>query len=250
MMHHTLQNKLQQIFLCLALFSSYLHAASAQEKYVLNFPPSAELNYAIKANIRGLILDGTGLIRWTGAHDKYRLLFETRAALAGTLLSESSEGTIDHFGFAPDVFSIKRFRKEAVAVVFDRTARQVNFGGDVPPYVLQGGEQDRLSVLWQLLSVARAAPTHIKPGSTWRFIVLGQHDSETWIFQVREAQRIRTPLGEYNVQHIVRMLPENSGSQQMDIWLAPALEWFPVKLRISEENGDYIEQSIESLNKK
>jgi len=247
-MNFYLKNSLQHFFSCVVLLSSF--AQAAEEKRTLNLPPAMELNYAIKANIRGLILDGQGTIQWAGNRDAYKLFFETRAALAGSLLLESSEGKIDQFGFAPDVFTLKRFRKEATSIVFDRQAGQVQFVGDVPPHQLQGGEQDRLSVLWQLLSVARTTPARFKPGSKWSFPVLGQRNSEVWSFQVLETQRIRTPLGEYNVLHVVRLAPEHSGSQQMDIWLAPSLEWFPVKLRISEENGDYIEQSIESLNKK
>lgn len=246
-MNFYLQIRLQQFLLCLALLSGF--AQAAEEKRTLNLPPAMELNYAIKANIRGLTLDGQSTIKWAGNRDAYKLFFETRAALVGSLLSESSEGKIDQFGFAPDVFTLKRFRKEAISIVFDRQAGQVQLVGAVLPHQLQGGEQDRLSVLWQLLSIARTTPARFKPGSKWSFPVLGQRNSEAWSFQVLETQRIRTPLGEYNVLHVVRMAPENPGAQQMDIWLAPSLEWFPVKLRIAEENGDYIEQSIESLNK-
>lgn len=250
MMNFSLPKSLQRLLLCLALLFGCVSASLAQEKYPFNLPPSADLNYTIKATIRGLTLDGSGSIQWTGARDKYRLLFETRAALTGTLLLENSEGRIDTFGLAPDIFSIKRFRKEAVSILFDRNTNQANFPGNVPPHLLQGGEQDRLSVLWQLLSVARAAPARFKPGSAWIFYVLGQRDGEAWTFQVSEAQRLRTPLGEVDVLHVVRMPPENSGSQQLDIWLAPKYEWFPVKLRISETNGDYIEQNIERISKK
>lgn len=250
MMNFSLLKNLQQLLLCLALFSGCVPNVLAQDKHPFNLPPSADLNYTIKANVRGLVLDGTGSIQWTGAREKYRLLFETRSALTGTLLLENSEGKIDLFGLAPDIFSIKRFRKEAVSILFDRNTNQANFPGNVPPHLLQGGEQDRLSVLWQLLSVARAAPVRFKPGSAWTFYVLGQRDGEPWTFQVNEAQRMRTPLGEVDVLHVVRMPPENSGSQQLDIWLAPKYEWFPVKLRISEGNGDYIEQNIERINKK
>lgn len=249
MIFYFLKN-LQQLLLCFAIFFGSVPAALAQEKYPFNLPPSADLNYTIKATIRGLILDGTGSIQWAGTRDQYRLLFETRSALTGTLLLENSKGKIDRFGFAPDVFSIKRFRKEVVSIFFDRNASQVNFPGEVPPHLLQGGEQDRLSVLWQLLSVARAAPARFKPGSAWTFYVLGQRDGEEWTFQVREALRMRTSLGEVDVLHVVRVPPENSGSQQLDIWLAPKYEWFPVKLRISEGSGDYIEQNIERINKK
>lgn len=235
----------RHFFLSICLLAAAAHAA--EEKIQVNLPPSADLQYTIRASVKGLSLSGEGQIQWSGSRNKYRLLYETRTSLLGTLLTESSEGAIDTSGLAPDVFTIKRFRKEPVAVVFDRNTKQVNFTGDVPSYALQGGEQDRLSVLWQLVSMARAAPRRFVPGTSWSSFVLGQRDGENWVFEIKEKQRIRTPAGEFDSLHIVRTSAENSGSPTTELWLAPALDWFPVRLRISEGNGDYIEQSLNKL---
>ena len=32
-----------------------------------------------------------------------------------------------------------------------------------------------------------------------------------------------------------------------DIWLAPDLQWYPVKLRYTESDGDYIEQTLREV---
>ena len=239
---------LSSLSLMFLIFAGY--AVSAEKMPALNLPPPAQLHYVIRADIKGLTVEGKGFIDWDGNRQSYRLLSETRTALTGILLSEKSEGSVDRSGFAPTSFSSKRFRTESVATYFDRKAGKIQFPGDGPPQVLRGGEQDRLSVLWQLLCLARTSPARFTPGSQWTFFVLGQQDGEDWMFEVKDRQPLRTPLGELDALHVVRVPAENSNSPRMDIWFAPALEWFPARLRLTETNGDYIEQSLEKMDKK
>lgn len=238
------------LFFILIVLTINTLCSAAETKYATNLPPSAKLEYAIRASIKGLILDGTGFINWEKSNGKYKLLSETRTALTGTLLSEKSEGTQDQSGLSPESFFIKRFRKDGLTTQFDRTAQKLIFTGNPTPLALHGGEQDRLSVMWQLLSAARAAPAQFKPGARFSFIVAGSHDAEPWVFEVKQMQRLRTGLGDLDALQLIRVPEQNTTASRTEIWLAPALEWFPVRLRISENNGDYVEQSLESLEKK
>ena len=221
--------------------------ASAQDK--VSPPPSALLDYSIRASIQGLSIEGNGSIEWQFSANKYQLQFNTRTALTGVLLSEKSEGSVERYGLQPSTFHSKRFRKEPVTVVFDRVAGSIYFPGDNPPLKIEGGEQDRISVLWQLLSMARAAPARFLPGSPWKFFVIGHRGGEPWIFTVESKQRLRTALGEVDSLHLIHLPAPNSGATRVDIWLAPSLDWFPVRVRFSEPNGDSIEQSIANLKK-
>jgi hypothetical protein len=38
--------------------------------------------------------------------------------------------------------------------------------------------------------------------------------------------------------------------QKLDIWLAPAQEWYPVKLLFNDDGKDFVEQSLEKITKK
>ena len=222
----------------------------AQEKRAVKPPPSAQLNYSIRADVHGLVLDGSGQIDWALREGQYQLLFETRTALTGVLLSEKSEGGLDRYGLAPNSYSTRRFRKEALAISFDRTAGQINFAGNGAPHMIKGGEQDRVSVLWELLSIARAKPDSFTQGSSWQFFVAGHRAGEPWTFQVKDRQHLSTALGELDTLHLAHIPADKSSTTQVDIWLAPKKEWFPVRIRFSEPNGDYIEQSIENISKK
>jgi hypothetical protein len=50
--------------------------------------------------------------------------------------------------------------------------------------------------------------------------------------------------------HVARMPAPDSHDQQLDIWLAPQHEWYPARLRFSEHDGDFIEQTLEKISKK
>ena len=256
MLDYFLRHMRPRYFLFILLFSlSALHinpvcASESETKYANSLPPEAKLDYAIRASIKGLILEGTGFINWEKNNGKYKLLSEIRTALTGTLLSEKSVGSQDQSGLSPESFFSKRFRKDGLTTQFDQKTHKLIFSGNAAPLNLHGGEQDRLSVIWQLLSAARSAPEKFIPNARFTFFVAGTHDAEPWIFEVKQTQRIHTGLGDFDTLQIMRIPEQNSNASRMEIWLAPALEWFPVKLRISENNGDYVEQSIENIQQK
>lgn len=213
-------------------------------KRKFNLPPSADLAYSIKARQSGLQIDGDALVRWRTSGKSFSVSSETRAMLVGKILDAKSEGAIDDYGLAPASFTEKRFRKEATATTFNRQAGTITFAQSDASYPLLGGEQDRTSITWQLIAIARAAPKKFAPGSEWTFFVAGQRDAERWSFKVVGEEKLGTPLGELRALHIVRAPPPDAQSQKLDLWLAPGLEWYPVKLRFTDADGDYIEQTL------
>lgn len=228
----------------------FLQAFAVENKTKIHHPPSAKLFYFIKADIKGLNIEGSGLIDWDKSIEKYSINSETRTPLTGILIAEKSEGLIESTGLSPEIFSIKRFRKELNTTRLDRKNRQIHYQGNATPSSLEGNEQDRLSVVWQLLSLARTTPTKFSVGSKHKLLVVGSHDIDAWIFEVKKTQRIQIGLGEVDAIPINRLASENPDVPSMEIWLAPSLDWYPVKIRISEKNGDYVEQSLEKIEKK
>ncbi|CAN5323095.1 hypothetical protein BH11PSE11_BH11PSE11_28780 [soil metagenome] len=218
-------------------------------KRKLSLPPSANLTYAIRASLSGLTVSGDAKQQWRAADGKYTLTTETSAMLVGKILTAKSEGGVDEYGLAPASFTEKRFRKDPATATFDRQAREISFSESSETYPLRGGEQDRSSVIWQLISIARASREKFKPGSEWTFFVAGQYDAEPWVFKVGKTESIGTPLGDLDAVHIAKVQARDAKGQQLDIWLAPSHEWYPARLRITEESGDMIEQSLVSIGK-
>ncbi len=226
-------------------------SASAQEAAVaVRPPPPAQLNYRARADVRGLSVDGESKIDWSWDDTQYRLSLETRTLLTGVLLADSSEGHFDNHGFAPDNYSTRRLAKGRAVARFDRTKGMIDFAGHGPSRALQGGEQDRISVLWQLLSMIRARPDEFGPGSRWHFFVAGHRGGDDWTFVVKERQKMRTAFGEIDTLHLAYVPEEASAKTRVEVWFAPSQEWFPVRIRFSEPNGDFVDQTLESVKRK
>jgi hypothetical protein len=229
-------------------------AATAAEhpavKRKFSLPPSAELSYSIKATQSGITLGGKSLVNWQAADGKYTLTAETRAELFGKILESKSEGAIDDFGLAPLQFTEKRVRQTASTTLFKRDSKTIVFSESAASYPLLGGEQDRSSVQWQLVAVARAAPEKFVAGTEWTFFVAGRRDAEPWTFKVIKQETIRTPLGELKTLHLSKAPPPDSKEQKVDLWLAPAHEWYPVRLRFTDGEYEYIEQTLVKITPK
>lgn len=235
--------------IALTAFASPAHAARNTPTYRFDVPPSADLNYSIRARQSGIMLSGDATVRWVATTNAYAVSNEARAMLLGKILDSKSEGEIDRYGLAPLRFTEKRFRKDPTTTSFDRVAHTIRFSASKQTYPITGGEQDRDSAIWQLIAVARAQPAAFKPGSDWHFFVAGQRDADPWSFKVIARERLATPLGETKTVHVLKEPPlDKPKAQRVDIWLAPTYHWYPVRLRYAEADGDFIEQTLEAID--
>ncbi len=219
-------------------------------KRPVSVPPSVDLTYAIKARQKGFSVSGEATTTWRFRAGKYVLDSQTRAPIFGKLLETHSEGVIDGFGIAPVHFVETRFHKQPYQVNFDRTAKTIAFSETTEvSYPIKGGEQDRGSMPWQLAAVARGAPDKFTAGSEWQFFVAGRIDANPWLFKVLARETLHTGVGDLDTFHVVRTPPPGSRDQKLDIWLAPAQEWYPVRIRLSD-GDDVIEQTVEKMTRR
>jgi len=235
--------------LALAAGSATAQSAHPAVKRAFELPPSADLHYDLSARQRGLSLKGDATVTWRAGDGKYDVKVDSRVAVFGTLLENRSQGAIDAFGLAPEQFSEKRLRKDPTSITFDRAGKSMRFSEGEKTYQLKGGEQDRTSITWQLAAVARAAGDKFKPGSEWPFFVAGRSSAEAWTFKVVKREKIQTGLGEVDAVMVERKALPGSRDQSVDVWLAPAHEWYPVKIRFTEGDKETIEQTIKSISK-
>lgn len=220
------------------------------QKRAFDIPPNADLSYNLSARQSGFSLSGKALITWRAGDGKYLTTAESRVSLLGKITENRSQGAIDSFGLAPTEFYEKRFRHDATTSKFDRGTKTLSFSEGDQTYQLKGGEQDRTSVTWQLVAQARAAGANLKPGTRWAYFVAGRHDADPWIFRFVKREKVNTAAGDFDAWHVVREETEAVKGQKLDIWLAPAQEWYPVKLVFNDDGKDYVEQSVEKITKK
>lgn len=222
-------------------------AEPAELRYKVSPPPSAELKYDVQALREGRTVYGRGKLSWQADGDHYVASGEA-GILFFTVLNFKSEGALDEFGVAPVMYSEKRFRKSETNTHFHRERNTISFSASTASYPRKGGEQDRASIIWQLVGIGRGDTEKFLPGAVIDIFVAGVRDAESWRIQVIGQEEVTVGTGTTQAWHVARVPRPGSYDQKLDIWLAPQQEWYPVKLRYTETNGDYLDMLLSNVN--
>ncbi len=208
--------------------------------------PSATLQYDVYAMYNNLPAHGSSTITWETDGKHYHITGKAEDFLF-TFLRFNSTGVINEFGVSPEHYDEKPMHKNVTNTEFLRDNKTITFSASSQTYPLTGGEQDRASLIWQLVAIARGDSSKISAGTTIDLFVAGARDAEVWRMQIAGEENIQVPLGQFRAWHIVRLPRTGTDGQRLDIWLAPEQDWYPVKLRYSEANGDWLEMSLSKL---
>jgi hypothetical protein len=216
--------------------------------YRVQLAPPALWRYEVR---RGFFR-GTGEIRWQPAADgaSYRMDLEARTA-GIVLMRQSSQGTIDADGVAPERFVDQRARRAATAVTFDRAAGAVTFSAVTRSLPLYRGTQDRLSWLVQLAAIARAEPGRLAAGGRVDMVVIGARgDASVWSFRSEGVEAVDTVGGPVSAVKLVRA-PRGAWDSGAQVWLDPERGHVPVHATLRNAQGqveyDLLLERIEPL---
>lgn len=212
-------------------------AASAADQHFRTeaLPGSVKLHYRVEANKFPYTLSSELLWQQQGENYQARLSISA----FGQSRVQTSRGLITRLGLAPVRFGDK-YRSE-VAAHFDHERQLVTFSANTPDVALQPGAQDRLSVLVQLAALVASAPENFPPGTRLRVQTIGPREGDVWLFSFGEAEPLDLPGGAQTGLKLVRQ-PRQTYDQKVEVWLAPGLGYLPARIRITETNGDYVDQ--------
>lgn len=222
--------------------------AESMTRFKINPPPSAELTYDVFAQNGQQKWYGSGSFRWESTGNSYRVMGEANVTfLKITVLNFKSEGMINDFGIAPVLYSEKPPRKSLTNTHFQHEQRKISFSASEATYPYKGGEQDRGSIMWQLASIGRGDPAQFQPGTEIDMVIAGTRKADTWRIQILGEEEIETPYGKIAAWHVACAPRAGSYDRKFDIWLAPQQEWYPVKVRFTAVNGDYVDLALSKL---
>jgi hypothetical protein len=204
-------------------------------------PGSLRLSYSVSGLQGQQPLSGvTAELLWQHDGQQYEAQLSYRL-LFGTLRSQRSQGRITPQGLAPDRFSDKR--RSEVAAHFDRGRARITFSANTPDVPLLAGAQDRLSVFLQLAALLAGQPGGYPPGTSIPLQIVGPRDADVWTFTVGALENLNLPAGAMGAIHLVRE-PRRPFDQRVEVWLAPELAYLPVRIRLTESNGDTADQQL------
>ena len=210
-------------------------------------PQQGELTYSLYwSKDRWLV--GKAIHRWSvdsGGH--YTLSSESKttglfALLHPLTISDETHGYLTDQGMAPFHYVTRANDEPAATVHFDRQTSRIRFYlNNVPRLTaaVDGKVFDKLSFLYQLYLMRPQERTFTI------MITLG-YRIEPYVIETVGEEQIETGLGSMNAVHLKR-INLGPGDDHVEVWLAPAMDFLPVKLLFFNDRGQYYEQSINSV---
>ena len=111
--------------------------------------------------------------------------------------------------------------------------------------MLLPGAQDQLSIILQLGAMLGAQAQALTPGRSVSFQAVGPRASDTWTFTLGDAENLSLPGGDVRAVRLWRD-PTGEHDPKVELWLAPEMAYLPVRIRLSQANGDFVEQQWRS----
>ena len=202
------------------------------------------LHYDAIAQWKGMTLRGKSEIAWQHDGQKYEARYE--ASTMGRERRERSTGRITAQGLQPDYFWQKSRNEQAAH--FDRERGAVVFSNNRPQAPIVDGLQDRLSVMLQLAAMVAGQPSAFRAGTQVTVPTAGTGDAENWTFHVEGEEDLQLPGGAMRALKLQR-LPRKEYDQRVELWLAARMDYAPVRLRLTNPNGDTLDQRWSSTDR-
>lgn len=208
-------------------------------------PPSARLAYAMTGSAKGLSYHANAELEWNNAGSSYDARMTVSALFLGSR-SLSSRGQVSDQGLAPQRFSDKG--RTEVAAHFEPDKKQISFSANTPTLPWVQGAQDRVSVFLQLGGMLAGKPAGFPVGTDISMYTVGPRDADTWTFRVEAEEALKLPFGELSTVKLSRQ-PRREFDQKVEIWFAPSLGYLPVRSKITQHSGDFVDQQLSAVNK-
>lgn len=215
-------------------------ASPAQESTPPNyrFPAPVRLKFEVRGKERGFPFFANGDLLWQHDGASYDARYEIRILLLGKV-AQTSTGQLTAQGLEPRRFGDKR--RSEVAAHFERSKGKITFSANTPDVPLQAGAQDNLSGWIQLASFLAGASGQVPAGTQLEFLSVGPRSAETWTLTVRNTEKLVLPGGEVSAIHVVRT-SSNENDGRADVWLAPSMDYMPVRILVTWGEDHFADQ--------
>ncbi len=221
------------LLLCTAAGLPSLAAAQT-----VSVPPAVRLNYDFEGVI-STPYTGSAELLWQREGNSYTSQLVVRK-FGLSLQTWTSKGAITAQGLEPQRFVSKRLGKDEISANFLRPQGKITFSAGTPEATLEAGAQDQLSVFIQLASVLAGEPQQWTAGKTVAFQAVGDRYAENWSFKAGALEPIKVPGGTFPAIKLTHE-PTAERSQKLELWYVPSVGYLPLRIRITESNGDFLD---------
>ncbi|ALV08519.1 DUF3108 domain-containing protein [Roseateles depolymerans] len=218
----------------------------------MEWPLSTEMHYQLTGNYRGPVY-GQARVQWLreGAHYQVHLEASIGPSFAPLMTRRlSSDGMIGPDGLMP-----RRFDEvngglaggnRKVSLLFDDGGVVLANGQRSPR---EDSTQDAASQFVQLTWMFLTGRQTAQPGWLVQLPLALPRRVHLWRYVVRDAlETVDTPMGPLQAWHVDSDMTDTWGDMETEMWLAPSLQYLPVRIRIwqnrSKDASSYIDLTL------
>ena len=208
----------------------------------VRLPAPARLAFDVRGQAKKFAYSARAELLWQLDGNRYEARQEISALLVGAR-TQRSVGTVTEQGLLPEKFSDKSRSEQAAH--FDHAKGRVTFSANRPEAAVGPGAQDRLSLFIQLGALLAADPGRFVPGTQITLTTVSARSADRWTFSVEGPQTLDLPIGPTPTLKLQR-LPRKDYDQKAELWVAPSLNYLPVRIRLTQANGDFADLQLSS----
>lgn len=208
----------------------------------VRIPAPTRLVFDVSGQAKQLAYNARAELLWQHDGSRYEARQEISAFLVGTR-TQRSVGTLTAQGLLPEKFSDKSRSEQAAH--FDNAKGRVTFSANTPEAPVGRGVQDRLSLFIQLGAMLAAQPAGFEPGTQITFTTVSARTADRWTFTVEGTETLDLPAGPTPTLKLLR-LPRKDYDQKAELWVAPDLNYLPVRIKLTQANGDFADLLLRS----
>jgi hypothetical protein len=226
-------------------------AAQAAVPAAFEWPPSTRLSYRLSGNYRGPV-EGQAQVEWLRAGTRYQVHMDVSIGPSfAPLMSRrvASEGEITPEGLRPSRYDeeTRILLREPRRLVIFLDADRVRLPGG-SELRRPAGVQDSASQFVQLTWLFTTRPALLQPGVAISLPLALPRRVQDWVYEVQEPELLSTPAGEVLGLHVKpRREAVRSGDLAAEMWVAPSLQYLPVRIVIRQDEETYVDLVIERL---
>ena len=215
------------------------------------WPPSTRLSYTLSGNYRGPV-EGQAQVEWLLDGARYQVHMDLSIGPAFAPLASrrvSSEGLVSAQGLTPrryDEVTRAMFRPpQSMTVWLDEDRVRLSNGRvEARP----AGVQDSASQFVHLTWLFTTQPALLRAGQSVILPLALPRNLESWVYDVVGAQTLATPAGEVEAFHVRPRRPTRAVNDlTAEIWVAPSLQYLPVRIVIRQDAETFLDLLISRL---
>jgi len=224
-------------------------SAAATDEPGPEWPLSTRLSYVLTGNYRGPV-NGQAQVEWLRKGRDYQVHLDVGVGPSfAPLITRrmSSQGQLTPEGIAP-----QRYDEETRVILGDARRVSVFFlGGEIQ--LASGvrepaprGAQDSASQFVQLTWLFLTGREPLQAGRVIEFPLVLPRRQYAWQYQVIGEEVLDTPMGQVATWHVKPSRTAGGGDLTAEVWLAPTLQYLPVRLVIRQDADTYIDLMLKS----